>query len=281
MKLKLTLLFILFLSAQLPAQEAVETDSIITPLEYRGYRVFISNPKIIKEKKTYFTIQLNVTNTGSGVLSSEGHKEYSKYLIINAEDALELVNKSSYEDLVYEKIRSKKMNLNPGESQILEFKVNIPKDRRMDEGGFSLSLGKGGTKDYSRDLCPDLILDSLVLLKRDKKNAFVEFQVKNVGKGAINIIGDVSDKADNIAVGAYFSGTKKYSKGALLAGQVYLTGLKESRGILFPGQSMKGKMKISRKKQSKYTKVLIIQVDSSGIVIECEENNNTESVLLR
>ncbi|MGK0390620.1 MAG: hypothetical protein ACI94Y_003378 [Maribacter sp.] len=262
-------------------QEEKEDSIPNEPTEYVGYRVFISNPELIKEKKTNFKIKIKVTNTGSSNLSSSDKKEYQFKLIVKSENELIKINKETYADLIHQKIRNSNLNLSSGQSQTLELKINIPKDRRMDEGGFTVRRGNRGIKDYSRDLCPDLVLDSLVLVKRDKKNAYVTFQVRNEGKGAINVIGDPSDKGDNIAIGAYYSGTKKYSRGALLAGQTFLVGLKESKGILFPGQTMTGKMKISRKKQSKYTKVLIIQVDSQSIVIECNETNNTGSVLVR
>jgi hypothetical protein len=262
--------------------EETEADSIPNePTEYVGYRVFISNPELIKEKKTNFKIKIKVTNTGSSNLSSSDKKEYQFKLIVKSENELIKINKETYADLIHQKIRNSNLNLSSGQSQTLELNINIPKGRRMDEGGFTVSRRNKGIKDYSRDLCPDLVLDSLVLVKRDKKNAYVTFQVRNEGKGAINIIGDPRDKGDNIAIGAYFSGTKKYSRGALLAGQTSLTGLKKSKGILFPGQMMTGKMKVSRKKQSKYTKVLIIQVDSKSIVIECNETNNTGSILVR
>lgn len=304
MKLTYTILFILFSFILISAQEVeqdsiievaidsmelveeiIEEDSIpskfIEPTEYLGYRVFISNPELIKEKNNNFKMKIKVTNTGSSNLASSEKKEYQSKLVVKSENELNKISKENYADLIYQKIRNSNLNISSGQSQTLEFKVNIPKDRRMDEGGFTVSRGNNGIKDYSRDLCPDLVLDSLVLVKRDKKNAYVTFQVRNEGKGAINVIGDPKDKGDNIAIGAYFSGTKKYSRGALLAGQTFLTGLKESKGILFPGQTMTGKMKVSRKKQSKYTKVLIIQVDSQSIVIECNETNNTGSVLVR
>lgn len=249
--------------------------------EYNGYRVFLSDAKIIKEKKSNFKVQFKITNTGSKTLNTETKSEYEESLVIKSDDILGQVGKSAFEDLLFSKIRSGKFNLSSGQSQTVLMKVKIPKDRRGDDDGFDVRLGKGGRKDYSRDLCPDLIVDSLVLVKKDHKNAYVEFQVKNIGKGAINIIGEEKNKLDNIAVGAFFSGTKKYSSGDLLAGQVYLNGLKESKGILFPGQVMKARMKISRKKQSKYTKVLIIVVDSQGVVIECNEGNNYKDVLLR
>lgn len=304
MKLKYTILFILFsfiiafaqeveqdsienavssaVDAVVEATEALETDSIPSePTEYVGYRVFLSNPELIKDKKSNFKIKVKITNTGSLSLDASEKTEYQSKLIVSSENELVKVDKEVYADLIHEKVRNSNLNLSSGQSQMLELKINIPKDRRMDEGGFTVSSRNRGVKDYSRDLCPDLVVDSLVLVKRDKKNAYVSFQVKNVGKGAINVIGDPNNKSDNIVVGAYFSGTRKYSRGALLAGELFLTGLEESKGILFPGQIMTGKMKVSRKKQSKYTKVLIIQVDSQGIVIECNETNNTGSVLLR
>ncbi len=274
----LTILFPLGLFAQ---EESVDTMAPKSADGYIGYRVYLSQAEMVKEKKSNFKIKFSLTNTGSLPVDGTSKETYKNHLIIESDAELAKVGKDGYADLIHEKILNSKLNLTPGKSQTLELKIKLPRDRQMGDGGFTVRTGKGGRKDYSRDLCPDLILDSLVLVKKDHKNAYVTFQIKNEGKGAINIIGDVKNKYDNIAIGAFFSGTKKYSSGDLQAGQIFIEGLEETKGILFPGQTMKGSMKVSRKKQSKYTRVLILVVDSAGIVIECNEGNNYQSVLLK
>lgn len=279
------LLFIISfaLTFQLFAQEET-TDSLqtSTPTEYVGYRIFANDATIIKDKKSYFILSIQLTNTGRLSLSSQPKKVFTDSLILKTTSALQAIKKEAYQDLVDAKIRKSKPSLAAGESKIFEYKIKLPKNRRLSGDNFTVNTGQQEiTKDYSRELCPDLIVDSLVLVKRTPKYAIVSFEIKNIGKGAISVGGDSKIEEDNIAVGAYFSGTKKYSRGALQAGMIYLDAPKENQGILFPGDSIKGEMKVSRKNQSKYTRVLIIVVDAGGVVIECNESNNYQSVLLR
>ncbi len=247
---------------------------------YEGYRIYMSSPEIVSSKKKGFKIKFKGTNTGSKALAKDSKSEYQDKLIIKLDESLRNTNVDQFRDLIENKIAASKFNLKAGQSGSFEYKIKIPKERRGIES-FSVNTGGGSGNGFNRKLCPDLVLDSLIMLKRDKKHVYVEFIVSNIGKGAINIIGDKKDDGDNVNVGAYFAGSPKFSRGAIPADQMYLEGLEETQGILFPEQSMKVSMKVSRKHQTKYNKTLIIFVDSNKIVIECNETNNRGHVLVK
>ncbi len=246
---------------------------------YSGYRIYLSNPKVLSSKKSSFKIKFRTTNTGSKAISPNLKSEIKNQLIVKFDDQLEQTDVNQYRDLIVEKIKSTKLDLKNGGSKIIEYKIKIPKERRNQGASFKLNTGDKAPN-YSRKLCPDLVLDSLVLLKRDKKYAYVKFRISNQGKGFVNVIGEKT-LDDNIVVGAFFSGSRKFSRGAIPADYIHLKGLEKTKGILFPGDSMEVEMKVSRKKQSKYVKVLIVFVDSSQMILECNETNNRASVVVK
>ncbi len=247
---------------------------------YEGYRVYFSNAEVISSKKKSFKVKFRQTNTGSKLLSKETRAEYQDNLILKVDEGIKNTSIAQYEKLIIEKLKNEKFNLKPGQSESAEYKIKIPKELRGKEV-FTVNTGGGNNNGFNRKLCPDLVMDSLVLVKKDPKNAYIKFKITNTGKGAINIIGDKKNVEDNIMVRAYFAGSPKFSRGAIPADEMYLKGLKETQGILFPGESISGEMKISRKKQTKYNKVLIVFVDANQIVMECNETNNRDSVLVK
>ncbi len=251
--------------------------------EYEGYRIHVDQPTIIAKRKKFFKVKLRVTNTGKLDLTPADIATIKEKLVVNPDISITDSDIGYHTDLIAEKLRSRKISLKSGQSQYHEFKVKIPKDKRVEGEMFSVSGNLGNNDNYrpNRDLCPDLVIDSLEVLKKDKKFVYVEFLVKNEGKGAINVIGDKKDIEDNVVTRAYFSGTPRFSQGAIAADQIYLQGLEETRGILFPGDSMKLQFKVSRRKQTKYTKMLLLFLDADRLVIECKESNNHAAVLVK
>ncbi len=264
------ILFLFIINFNLKAQDSSE---------YQGYRLYVSNVEVIQIAKSNFKIKTFVTNTGSKDLTNADFQDYKEVLVVKMDEQLFETKIFPYEDLIIQKIKNTKWDLASGKSEKTDFKINIPKERRGETD--NIVGGKSVSGSYNRDLCTDLVMDTVILVKKDKKNAYVKAQISNIGKGAINIIGDKKNVQDNINVGAYFSGTPKFSKGAILAGEVYITGLDDTDGILFPGDKIEIEMKVKRKAQSKYTKVLILIVDAKQVVIECNETNNNNSVLVK
>ncbi len=246
--------------------------------EYQGYRIYFSNPEVLSSKKKAFKIKFNATNTGSKEISK--NQDSRGKIVFNLDESIQMSQVAQFIPLINEKLKSSSFSLKPGESKPLQYKIKIPKEQRGKEV-FTVSTKGGGGTGFNRKLCPDLILDSLVLLKRESKFVHIEFQIVNKGKGAINIIGDKRNIEDNILVRAYFAGSPRFSRGAIPADEMYLKGLDETQGILFPNQRIKATMKVSRKKQTKYNKVMIVFVDANQIVMECNETNNRDHVLVK
>lgn len=133
-----------------------------------------------------------------------------------------------------------------------------------------------------RTSCPDLTLNDLQVVKMGKKWATVEFMITNVGKGPARIYGTTPKEADNVYIKAFLSGSKKVSRGATTLGGMYVNkGVSNKAGKLMPDESMKLQMKIDIRKKTKFTSVLILDLDAFGNCRECDETNNKQHVVLK
>ncbi len=258
-------------------------DTIPTPTEYTGYRVHLGQYEILKKSKKCFRLKCKMINTGRFDLTKEEFEPNLSRLIISFDEKFGLTELADYKDLIAYELRKQKWEISAGGMIEKEIKVKIPKERRLSDDAFVINVGRGtGLSGYNRKLCVDLMLDSLSILDKSKKSVKVRFRVSNVGKGALNIIGDKKDENDNVQIGAFFSGTKSFrSRSSNPAAIQFMTGLEETKGILFPGDSVFLEMEISRKSQTRYTNILIIMADANQMILECIETNNHEGILVK
>ena len=148
------------------------------------------------------------------------------------------------------------------------------------------------TNTYTRDpeadefldktTCPDLTLNDIEVVKTGKKWVTVEFMITNIGKGPARIYGTTPKEADNVYIKAFLSGSTKVSRGATTLGGMYINkGVSNKAGKLMPDESMKLQMKIDIRKRTKFTTVLILDLDAFGNCRECDETNNKQHVVLK
>ena len=130
--------------------------------------------------------------------------------------------------------------------------------------------------------CPDLTLNDIEVVKMGKKWVTVEFTITNEGKGPARIYGKTPKEADNVYIKAFLSGSKKVSRGATTLGGMYINkGVSNKAGKLMPNDSMTMQMKIDIRKKTKFTSVLILDLDAFGNCRECDETNNKQHVVLK
>lgn len=271
--LKILFLFI-FLSQSLLAQEALEG--------YQGYRLDVFGVKLVKKKSSYIKIDCKLYNTGREAIAFNA--DLPKSLIVNFdEDFLESKEGKSYASYIKNAILSSGKSIKSGGSLSLsKFKVSIPKGAvQQQDAAFEVTLGADNEgQDFQRDRCSDLRIDSIFVIKKTKRYAIIGYILTNHGTGAVSLEG-TSDPYDNVGIEAYFTGAPKLGRGALVSGRFFITkALKESNGILFPGKQYTGKLKISLSKKTRYTASLILFVDAQGVIIECDETNNTSYIIM-
>ncbi len=140
----------------------------------------------------------------------------------------------------------------------------------------------GANEFLDKTTCPDLTLNDLEVVKMGKKWVTVAFTITNVGKGPARIYGTTPKENDNVYIKAFLSGSKKVSRGATTLGGMYVNkGVSNKAGKLMPDDSMKLEMKIDIRKKTKFTSVLILDLDAFGNCRECDETNNKQHVVLK
>lgn len=128
--------------------------------------------------------------------------------------------------------------------------------------------------------CPDLTIDAVRIIEATPKYIKLEFIVFNKGNAPVNLWGATRKLEDNVSVQFYVNGTPRLTKGSLIVDGIYIQdGLKETKGILAPNKGVKQIAKISTEKVTRYNRVIILRIDGFDIVSECDETNNTNSIV--
>jgi hypothetical protein len=130
--------------------------------------------------------------------------------------------------------------------------------------------------------CADLTIDGVRVLESNEKIIKVEFNLFNNGNKAANIYGETRKLEDNVAVRFYASGTQRLTRGSLIVDGIFISeGLKDTKGMLEPKKGVKLTYKVSAEKFTRFSKVMILQVDGFDVVRECDETNNVNYVFIK
>lgn len=128
--------------------------------------------------------------------------------------------------------------------------------------------------------CPDLTIDAVRILETTPKYVKLEFIVFNKGNAPVNLWGATRKLEDNVAVQFYANGTPRLTRGSLIIDGIYIQdGLKETKGILAPNKGVKQVAKVATEKITRYNRVIILRIDGFDVVSECDETNNTNSIV--
>lgn len=129
--------------------------------------------------------------------------------------------------------------------------------------------------------CPDLIILDIKLLERKKRALFIEYTLKNIGKSPAPLRKIKAIKSKKIGLRFHFSGDASLSRGDILADGTYIKKSSlPSEGYLPVDSTLVAKTKISLAKKNSYNNFLIAKIDPFSMLIECNESNNTFSILL-
>jgi len=128
-----------------------------------------------------------------------------------------------------------------------------------------------------RDSCIDLVFDTVKVLKITPDYVELEISVKNAGTIPVDLFGETRSLEDNVAIHFLFSGTKRLTRGAIMADEIFITEkTKNKNGILKPNEILTFKHKLSLEKKNRFSGVIILQLDAFDTVQnECDETNNS------
>jgi len=127
--------------------------------------------------------------------------------------------------------------------------------------------------------CFDLVVEDLEVVKSTKRYLYLKFNLTNYGEGPFKY-DRKSDRYKNLSIKAFFASIPRLTRGALIVGGDHFDDLFESKNfILGFGEKVEGTMKVSLAKMTKFTPVVILELDPFSAVLECDKVNNVSTVL--
>lgn len=256
---------------------------------YQGYRLQVTNLKVIKNKGNQQKVSCTLINTGREKVQFPLKTNSPYAVIIQYDNSLETSNLSNYKNNIERALYRKKLSLDAGNiTSGFEFKFNISKEQLAEN---SSNNQKGKAKKefvpikqevYDKSLCADLQIDTIFVIKRSKKTVELAFKITNYGKGPAAMFGETTETEDNVAIRAYASGTPKLSRGDLVLGGAFIEGgLDDQNGVLMPNESFSGSFTVPTKRKTRYMPYFILSIDDYQALWECDERNNVKALLDR
>ncbi len=125
-----------------------------------------------------------------------------------------------------------------------------------------------------KEVCPDLILNNINVLKKNKNWVTIEYTLTNQGKGPAYLT--KNKNGQGIALRAFLSSSEKISRGALPLGGGFVDYTKDNG--LYPNSTFTGTIKLDIRKMTRFTPYVIINLDPFNVLQECDKTNNYGNV---
>jgi len=295
----LSLLFLLNITTGIFACKSIEKivpnqqDTLPpTTVTYQGYRLQITNLKVLKKKGNQRKVSCTIINTGREKVQLPLKSNSPYVVILQYDKSLETSKLANYKNNLERALYRKKVSLEAGNiTSNFELKFNISKEQLAENSSKSNKSDKGNSsKDfvpinedvYDKSLCADLQIDTVFVIKRSKKTVELAFKITNYGKGPAAMFGATTDTEDNVAIRAYASGTAKLSRGDLVLGGAFIEGgLADQNGVLMPNESFSGSFTVPTRRKTRYMPYFILSIDDYQALWECDERNNVKILLDR
>lgn len=274
---------------------------------YTGYRVYLANLKVLSQTDEMLKIAFRTVNTGRQDLEF-GHEntESMQKMVVRFDPVFEqgkmqphlndiiaslkrqefavVAGKISPEREMEVRLTNENSGAAPAPSEIVS-DISTPKTTTVIDEKEPIAKANSTLDNepayYDPETCPDLQIESIRLLKQKKNYVTIEYTIKNIGKGPANLEGDSKSQDDNIAVKAFMTSSSKLNKGALVLGGDVVGNRSKNAGPLMPGESYTTKIRLETNTMTKFTPVIILELDTFGQVRECDETNNKNHIKVR
>ena len=280
--------------AQLDTASNFTKDTLIpSKKDYQGYRLQITNIKVLKKKGNQRKISCTLINTGREKVRIP-LKNSTPNVVVQFDKSLEENGFTAYKNSLERALLKKKFTLDAGKiASNYELKFNISQEVLVENSAKENKAANKKNKSqsiislpptdvYDKSLCADLKIDTFFVLKRSKRTVELGFKITNYGKGPAALFGETNETADNVALRAYASGTPKLSRGDLVLGGAFIEGgMEDKNGVLMPNESFSGSFEVETKKKTRYMPYFILSVDAYQGLWECDETNNVQPLLDR
>ena len=279
-------------------EELLETDTEMTlPSTIVGNSIpenvdKIEEPKEVKNNES-FTKMPPLVNTESIILiPTPSIPNLPEIEEVKIEEVVEEVAKEEVEEIetISEVVGTKtsevvKEEMPRSEESIDEVTQPIVKDESINETDefanaphyeVDLDADVKGKDFLEEDICADLVMESVKIVKQSGKSVTLEYVIANYGNGSAALFGESKKDDDNVAIKAHLSKSRKLTRGSIpLKGTYISKGVKNKSGMLLPKERVVNTMKIDVSKMTKFTPVLVLSLDGFQDVEECDEFNNT------
>jgi hypothetical protein len=261
---------------------------------YSGFRVYFSDVQILKRKGEQAKFRCQLVNTGRFELNFTNLRSFREKLLLTYDPSAHAQGFSKVPDNLLRCLFEQNIVVKVGES--VEVKLNcllpentppVQEDNKSQTVQPTKAPDKLPTKTKPSEPsvadeggCVDLYIDSVQVLSISKKYMLIEFTVMNRGSRAAPLFGTRRSSDDNVAINFFFSGTTRLTRGALVAGGMFLeNGLKETQGLLAPMKPYRQQYKLPLDKKTPFSTVLLLQIDCfDSLSQECDETNNVKAL---
>lgn len=310
--------FFLFFFILLSSLFAVTAQAIGTPsrdsiprIDYIGYRLYLTHFELIKEKKGYLYIKLSAINTGNKKMIL-GKGAAQVFPVAKFDESIGTAGLNDYQTEIYFKLLEEKVTVPIGGiSTNIELKLlaestestdsavdgeqtgnepMVSEEQAVEESVEMVVVEKTPASvevveeevveeepEIAEDACADLVLQNITILKRSKNAVTLEYELANRGAGRADLVRGLKKEQESIAIRAHLSSSQKLTRGAIVLESSFLHGDEIS---LNGGETYTGQIKLSLHKLTKFTPVLILELDAFEFVSECDEHNNLARVQL-
>lgn len=155
-------------------------------------------------------------------------------------------------------------------------------EKEKEEESYSTKEGIEASKNSyaKKENCPDIVVDTITIIKQTTKWLHVEYTLSNKGKGPAHLYGETSSEDDNLAVRVFLSSSENLTRGSLPIGGGFVN-YPSKDGVLNPQESFTGSLKLDIKKLTRFTPYLILSVDPFNALTECDKTNNKSPKLIK
>lgn len=250
--------------------------------EYNGYRLVIADIVVKKRKSKSANLQYEIINTGRESIFHKKGKVASPPIFFEFDKSLKKAELVAYKEDIIREVLSNDITIRTGQSlkkKTMKLRLD-PNRKAMEEDiDFRISVGDNNSKgkDYiDRNFCADISIDTIIITRQTKKWATIEYHISNKGKGPASFRGETNKDEDNLAIKAYLNRTGKLSKGAIPIGGAFVN----DKELLKPGEIYIGVIRLDISKKTRYSSMLILELDPYLAIRECDETNNKAFISL-
>jgi len=294
-----TSLIVLFaiLTVGFASASSVPLDTLMPDgISYSGYRIYIRKVTVLKQKGKEFLLGMEVVNTGKRPISF-GPGFPARYLqtrfdeslsssgllplglqiregLLNTREKLEVGDwRTDLQLLVRSDVEIEQTELTKDNfervSSTIQRKSSTPApSRSKDKSAFAKTTSA----------CVDLVVSEVKVLSKDRKTATVQLTLLNTGGADF----DLDRMREGLSLTMFLSGSPRLSSSSKKLRRIRLADRLASQGqtSLSQGENIVLVEQVDVSKATRYTGVLIAQLDSGQVVEECNETNNEGHALL-